>query len=162
MFAVSRMAPMATARTPPAIDPRGPRTNQAVLAVGLLAGFLFAWWYVAPIFAVVLAPGALLGPRFGPVLRLYAAVIRPRLAPPGELEDPRPPRFAALLGTVFLVVATIAFALGATIVGWALTLAVAVLAALAALTGICVGCEMYVLAARIRAGGSPSVEVTSR
>jgi hypothetical protein len=138
---------MATS-TPAPIDPRGPRTNQAVLAAGLVVGFVFSWWYVAPIFAAVLFLGAAFGPKYGPVIRFYGEVIRPRLGPPKELEDPRPPRFAATVGVVFLVAATVAFALGATVVGWALTLIVAALAALAATTGICVGCEIYLFFAR--------------
>lgn len=139
---------MASHPTP--IDPRGPRTNQAVLAIALLVGFLVDWWYVAPIFLVVLALGAVLGPRYGPVLRLYAEVIRPRLGPPAELEDPRPPRFAATVGVAFLAAATVAFAVGATTVGWALALIVAALAGLAAVSGICVGCEVYLAVARRR------------
>jgi hypothetical protein len=51
---------------------------------------------------------------------------------------------------VFLTAATIAFVLGATTVGWTLSLIVAGLAALAAVTGICVGCEMYTFVARRR------------
>ena len=35
-------------------------------------------------------------------------------------------------------------------IGWALALIVAALAALSATTGICVGCELYLLAARRR------------
>jgi len=138
---------MATS-TPAPIDPRGPRTNQGVLAAGLVLGFVFSWWYVAPIFAVVLFLGAAFGPKYGPVIRFYGEVIKPRLGPPKELEDPRPPRFAATIGVIFLVGATIAFALGATAVGWALSLIVAALAALAATTGICVGCEIYLFVAR--------------
>lgn len=138
---------MATS-TPAPIDPRGPRTNQGVLAAGLVLGFVLSWWYVAPIFAVVLFLGAAFGPKYGPVIRFYGEVIKPRLGPPKELEDPRPPRFAATVGVIFLVGATIAFALGATPVGWALSLIVAALAALAATTGICVGCEIYLFFAR--------------
>src|SRR3954454_20411519 len=96
-------------RAPAPIDPRGPRTNQAVLATGLVLGLVLRQEWVAPLFAVVLFLGAAFGPRFGPVLRFYADVIRPRLAPPSELEDPRPPRFSAWVGTVFLSAATIAF-----------------------------------------------------
>lgn len=135
---------------PAPIDPRGPRTNQAVLATGLLVGFLTGWWYVAPIFVVVLGLGAAFGPAYGPVLRFYAAVIRPRLGPPAELEDPRPPRFAATVGVVFLTAATAAFLAGADGLGWTLALVVAALAALAAVSGICVGCEMYLWYARRR------------
>ena len=46
---------MSTAPAP--IDPRGPRTNQAVLAVALLVGFLADWRAVVPIFAVGRIPG---------------------------------------------------------------------------------------------------------
>ena len=138
------------ARKPRPIDPRGPRFNQGVLATSLALGFALDWWYVAPIFAAVLVLGAAFGPAYGPFLRLYAEVIKPRLSPPGELEDPRPPRFAATVGVVFLGGATIAFLVGATFLGWVLSLIVAVLAALAAVTGICVGCELYLWFARRR------------
>jgi hypothetical protein len=136
--------------TPAPIDPRGPRFNQAVLAVALLGGFLFDRRAVVPVFALVLLAGAAFGPRYGPFLALYARAIRPRLAPPAELEDPRPPRFAAAVGVVFLGAASLAFLAGHPGVGWGLALIVASLAALSATTGICVGCELYLLAARRR------------
>jgi hypothetical protein len=136
--------------TPPPIDPRGPRFNQAVLATALLVGFLADWRPVVPLFAVVLLAGAALGPKYGPFLALYAKIIRPRLAPPHELEDPRPPRFSAALGVAFLGAGTLAFAAGTSGIGWALALLVAALAALSATTGICVGCEIYLAVARRR------------
>src|SRR5579885_370447 len=135
---------------PAPIDPRGPRFNQAVLAVALLGGFLLDWRPVVPIFALVLLAGAALGPRYGPFLALYRTAIRPHLAPPAELEDPRPPRFAATMGVIFLTAGTLAFVAGHPGVGWGLALIVAALAALSATTGICVGCEIYLLAARRR------------
>jgi phosphate/sulfate permease len=137
-------------RSPSPIDPRGPRFNQAVLTLGLVAGFVFDWKPVVPIFAVVLLLGAAFGPRYGPFLRLYAEVIKPRLSPPKELEDPRPPRFASTVGVVFLTAASVAFVAGASTLGWALALVVAVLAGLSATTGICVGCEMWLFVARRR------------
>jgi len=143
---------MAGSSAPAPIDPRGPRTNQAVLAVGLLLGLVLGQEWVAPLFAVVLFLGAALGPDWGPVLRLYRDLIKPRLAPPDELEDPRPPRFAAAVGVVFLCAATVAFLAGASVVGWVLAGIVAVLAAVSAVTGLCVGCEMYVWLVRLRGG----------
>ncbi len=135
---------------PKAIDPRGPRFNQAVLTVCLLGGFLLDWRPVVPLFAVVLALGAAFGSKYGPFLRLYAEVIKPRLGPPSELEDPRPPRFAAAVGVLFLTAGTVAFLAGASVLGWGLALVVAVLAGLSATTGICVGCEIYLFVARRR------------
>ena len=135
---------------PKPIDPRGPRFNQAVLTVALLGAFLLDAEVVVPVFAVVLFLGAAFGPRYGPFLRLYAEVIKPRLAPPTDLEDPRPPRFAAAVGVAFLGAATLAFVAGASGLGWALALIVAALAGLSAITGICVGCEIYLFLARRR------------
>ena len=135
---------------PTPIDPRGPRFNQTALSIAVLVGFILDWRPVVPLFAAVLLLGAAFGPRWGLFLRLYAEVIRPRLAPPTELEDPRPPRFAAVVGVLFLAAATVAFAAGAPGVGWALALVVAALAGLAATTGICVGCELWLFAARRR------------
>ena len=135
---------------PAPIDPRGPRFNQAVLSVALLTGFLVDWRPVVPLFALVLLAGAALGPKYGPFLAFYAKVIRPRLAPPAEMEDPRPPRFAAAVGVVFLTAGALAFAAGHAGIGWALALMVAALAGLSAATGICVGCEIYLVLARRR------------
>jgi peptidoglycan/LPS O-acetylase OafA/YrhL len=116
----------------------------------LLVGFVLDAPVVVPAVAVVLLAGAALGPRWGPFLRLYSEVIRPRLAPPTTLEDPRPPRFAAAVGVLFLAASTVAFMVGSSVVGWALALVVAVLAGLAATTGICVGCEIWLFLARRR------------
>ncbi|HEX9682932.1 MAG TPA: DUF4395 domain-containing protein [Acidimicrobiales bacterium] len=140
---------------PKPIDPRGPRFNQAVLTAALLIGFIAdgfgdGAWVVAPVFAIALFLGAAFGPQYGPFLRLFAKVIRPRLGPPDELEDPRPPRFAATVGVIFLGAATLAFLADAAALGWTLSLIVAALAGLAATTGICVGCEIYLMFARRR------------
>jgi hypothetical protein len=135
---------------PKPIDPRGPRFNQGMITALLLLGFVLDWKPVVALVAAILALGAAFGPRFGPFLALYANVIRPRLGPPAELEDPRPPRFAATLGVVVLAASTAAFLAGAEVVGWVLALVVAFLAGLAASTGICVGCEIYLFLARRR------------
>lgn len=118
--------------------------------MALLAGFAADQPWVAPLFALVLASGVVLGPAANPVIRFYATVIRPRLGPPSELEDPRPPRFAAAVGVAFLVAATLSFVAGADALAWGLSLVVAALAGLAAVTGICVGCEVYLAVARRR------------
>lgn len=144
------MAAASARPVPKPIDPRGPRFNQTVLALSLLVGFLVQMPILAPMFAVVLFLGAAFGPKYGLFLRIYAQFVKPRLSPPTELEDPRPPRFAATVGVAFLTAAAIAFLAGAPAIGWALTLIVAALAGLAAATGICVGCELYLVVARRR------------
>lgn len=118
--------------------------------MALLVGFLADWRPVIPIFAGVLLLGAAFGSRYGPVLRFYIEVIRPRLGPPSKLEDPRPPRFAAAIGVVFLGSATVALLAGVPSLAWGLSLIVAALAGLAAVSGICIGCELYLVLARRR------------
>jgi hypothetical protein len=132
------------------IDPRGPRFNQAVLAIVLLIAFIGDLRFLVPVMAVVLFLGAALGSQYGPFLRLYSTAIKPRLKAPKHLEDPRPPRFAAAIGTAFLLAATLAFVLDAQVLAWALTLVVVLLAGLAASSGLCVGCELYLFVARRR------------
>ena len=73
----------------------------------------------------------------------------------GQLEDSRPPRFANLVGAVFLSAAAAFYGSGFRIAGAVLGALVAALALLAAATGFCTGCEVYKLGCRLR--GTPFV-----
>ena len=131
------------------IDTRAPRTNQAVVgALSLVAVTAGPWWLLA-LLALQLAVGLTLGRRWCLPCLLYFEVIQPRFGE-GTLEDSRPPRFANMVGAGVLGAASIFHAAGLTTVGWALGLLVAALALLAAFTGLCAGCEMYKLGARLR------------
>ena len=55
-----------------------------------------------------------------------------------------------MVGVAVLGAASISHAAGASTLGWALGLLVAGLALLAAATGLCAGCEMYKIGARLR------------
>jgi Domain of unknown function (DUF4395) len=131
------------------IDSRAPRTNQAVIGVLALAAFLVGWEWLPALLALQLAIGLTLGRRFCLPCLAYFELIQPRFGE-GPIEDSRPPRFANLVGLLFLGGATLAFLLDAPAVGWTLTLIVAALALLAAATGLCAGCEVYKLTARLR------------
>ena len=131
------------------IDSRGPRTNQAVIGTLAVVAFLAGWEWLPALLALQLAVGLTLGRRFCLPCLAYFELIQPRFGE-GPIEDSRPPRFANLVGLVFLGGATLAFLLGAAAVGWTLTLIVAALALLAAATGLCAGCEVYKLTARLR------------
>lgn len=139
------------------IDPRGPRFTAGVTATLLLVtavlGFggldLAALLLLAAI-AAVFAWSAVAGVARNPFGVVFRALIRPRLAPPAELEDPRPPTFAQLVG--FLVTATgvVLGLLGlATAVPIAASLAF-VAAFLNAAFGYCLGCQVYLLLVRAR------------
>lgn len=131
------------------IDARAPRFNQTIVATVALLGVGLGWWPLFGVLAAQLAIGLRFGRRYCVPCVLYFELIQPRLGE-GPLEDSRPPRFANLLGATVLGAATLACALGATALGMALGLMVVGLATLAATTGLCVGCELYRLGARVR------------
>lgn len=131
------------------IDSRGPRTNQAIVGVGALIAFLLHQEWIIVLLALQLIVGLTLGRRFCLPCRLWFDVLQPRLGE-GTIEDARVPRFANIIGAVFLTVSSILLYAGSSSIGWGLALIVAALALLAATTGVCVGCEMYMLIARAR------------
>ena len=137
------------------IDPRGPRFAAAlttvVLAVVLVTGS--AWLLAAQ--AVVFAVGAFAGLHRSPYGVLFRRFVRPRLAPPAELEDAAAPRFAQLVGFGFALVGTVALVVGATVVGQVAVAAALAAAFLNAAFGFCLGCEVYLIGRRVLAGSTP-------
>jgi hypothetical protein len=131
------------------IDARAPRFNQAVIGSLALVAFLTGWWPLLALLAAQLAVGLTLGRRWCLPCVAYFELVQPFLGE-GPVEDSRPPRFANAVGTVVLGAASVAHALGLSTLGWALGLSVAGLALLAAATGLCAGCEVYRLWARLR------------
>jgi hypothetical protein len=131
------------------IDARAPRTNQAIVGTLSLVAAITGWWPILGMLAGQLAIGLLFGRRYCLPCLLYFEVIQPRIGE-GPIEDSRPPRFANVVGAVFLGAATLAYLVGLSAVGLALGLIVAGLALLAAITGLCVGCEIYRFTARLR------------
>ena len=131
------------------IDARAPRTNQAIVGTLSLLAVVTGWWPILGLLAGQLAIGLAFGRRYCIPCLLYFEVIQPRIGE-GPIEDSRPPRFANVVGAIFLSAATVAYLLSLSTIGIALGLLVAALALLAATTGLCAGCEIYRLAARIR------------
>jgi len=134
------------------IDAYAPRVNQTVVGLVSIAAVLTGWWPLLWLVAAQLAIGLTFGRRYCVACVIYFELIQPRIGE-GPIEDSRPPRFANIVGTVFLGAASLAHGLGAPAIGAALGLIVAALALLAATTGLCVGCEMYKVGARLRGIG---------
>jgi hypothetical protein len=111
--------------------------------LALLAVTVGPWWLLA-LLAAQLAIGLTLGRRYCLPCLAYFELVQPRFGE-GPLEDARPPRFANLVGIVFLGAASVAFAAGAETLGTVLGGLVAALALLAAATGFCAGCEAFKL-----------------
>src|SRR5436190_13943622 len=135
------------------IDERAPRFNQAVVGIAALAGAVFGWPLAWALMGSQLLVGLTLGRRFCLTCLAYFELVQPRIGE-GRLEDSRAPRLANAIGTLFLGGASLAWWLGAPVIGIALGSIVAALALLAAGTGFCGGCELYRLTARLR-GISP-------
>ena len=132
------------------IDARGPRFSAAlttvVLAIALVTGSL----WVATFQAVVFAIGAIKGPQFTPYAFIYRTLIKPRMKSPLRTEDVRPPKFAQSIGLIFALVALVGSASGAPVV-FTVAIAAALAAAfLNAAFDFCLGCQIYLLLARLR------------
>ena len=102
------------------IDANAPRFNQAVIGSLAVVAFLTGWWPLLAILAAQLAIGLTIGRRW------------------------------CLPCVAYFGAASLALALGYDVLGWTLGLLVAGLALAAAATGICAGCELYKLLARVR------------
>ncbi len=153
---------------PQGIDPRSPRFGAGITAILLVvvialstsgpttqAGSTLQQRVTDPAFllltalALLFAWGAFAGIRRHPYGVLFRAVIRPRLAPPAELEDPRPPTFAQGVGLFVVGAGLVLSVLG---VPWAILVAASaafIAAFLNAVFDFCLGCQIYLLLQRI-------------
>jgi hypothetical protein len=132
------------------IDPRGPRFAAGLTGLLLVVALLTGSAWVLAVQVVVFAIGAALGIQRSPYGYLFKTFIRPKLSPPAELEDPAPPRFSQVVG---LIVTGIGLALAVAGVPAAVEVSAAlafVAAFLNAAFGYCLGCELYLLLARLR------------
>ncbi|MBB2956238.1 DUF4395 domain-containing protein [Pseudoclavibacter helvolus] len=147
------------------IDPRGPRFGAAITAVLLLvtvflglvapAATTFAERLAQPGFLLLVALsalfawGAFAGIQRHPYGRIFAAVIRPRLAPPAETEDAAPPTFAQGVGFAVTLVGIVLHVLGVPLAVPVAAGAAFIAAFLNTVFGYCLGCQLYVLLLRV-------------
>lgn len=132
------------------IDARGPRFSAllttVVLAISLVTGSV----WVAVFQAVVFAIGATKGPQFTPYAFIYRSLIKPRLKSPLRTEDVRPPKFAQSIGLAFAIVAIVGAATGSSVVFTVAVAAALAAAFLNAAFDFCLGCQVYLILARLR------------
>jgi len=127
----------ATGATVSALSLQNPLQRLLSPSVLLFAALvaLFAW-------------GAFAGIRRHPYGVVFRAVIRPRLKPPTELEDPAPPTFAQGVG---FIITGVGLALHLAGVPYALVVAASaafVAAFLNSVFAYCLGCQIYLLLVR--------------
>ena len=145
-------------RSPAFIDPRSTRVAAALTTVVLAAALLTGEALLLLAQAVVFALGVAGRSPYGTAFR---RLVRPHLGPPAELEDPRPPRFAQLVGLVFVIAALAGHVGGSSVLAVAATAAALFAAFLNAASGVCLGCEAYLLLARARGRARPARTSTS-
>jgi hypothetical protein len=119
-----------------------------LLAVALLAAPGTLTVVLLAVQAVLFALGVGLGPGRTPLGWAFRTLVRPRLAPPVDLEDSGPPRFAQGVGLAFAVVALAGYLAGADLLGSVATGLALAAAFLNAAFGFCLGCELYLLGKR--------------
>lgn len=140
------------------IDPRGPRFGATITATLLAVDVFLSLDESTAIAAYVLLGfitasflwGALRGPANHPYGIIFKKLVRPRLAPPAELEDSAGPQFAQLVG---LLVAGTGFVLGSFGITAGITFAAAaafIAAFLNAAFNYCLGCQIYVGLKRLK------------
>lgn len=137
------------------VDVRGPRFGAAVTTVvvatalivqGPVGLTLLAWQ------TVQFAAATFAGLRRSPHAVLFrVARRRLDLGPPRATEPEAAPRFAQACGLAVLTLGWLAFALGAPAWGWVAASVVLALSSLLAVSGVCVGCELYLWSRRVRA-----------
>jgi hypothetical protein len=123
------------------VDARTDRVAQGAVGVALLSGFVFRASWLVPALALLLAIAALVGPQANGLHRLYERWIAPRL--PRARDTNLEPVVAAstvraqdALAAAILVGASLAFAFGIEPIAWLLATCEAVIAIIAATTGI--------------------------
>lgn len=146
-----------TSEAPAGIDPRAPRFSAAITAVLLLAvvvlsiaGLDVTAWALLTALSAIFLWGAVAGVKRHPFGVIFRTFVRPRLAPPTELEDPRPPTFAQLVGFILTIVGVVLGLLG---VEYAVAIAAGfafIAAFLNAVFDYCLGCQIYLLLVRAR------------
>ena len=158
------MTAPASPTSSPGIDPRGPRFGAGITAVlllvviglGLAGGTpaSLADRLVQPAFllfvalTLVFAWGAFAGIQRHPYGLLFKRLVRPRLAPPAELEDPAPPTFAQGVGFLVSVVGVVLHLVGVPYGLVAAAAAAFVAAFLNSVFAYCLGCQIYLLLVR--------------
>lgn len=141
----------------PQIDPRGPRFGAAITTVLLLVVIYLSLdtktfpsaIALLGIIVALFAIGAFFGNSKHPYGYIFKRLVRPLLQAPKELEDPRPPQFAQLVG---LLVAGTGLILGSFNIQLGLTIAASAAffaAFLNAVFNYCLGCQIWLGLARV-------------
>ncbi|MEO7803221.1 MAG: DUF4395 domain-containing protein [Actinomycetota bacterium] len=133
------------------VDSKIPRGKAVLHSVLPFLAFILGPPLAAPVLAVtasLMAASVIGGGRFSLLGRLVKGFFKVAGVARGAPDALAPHRFAEAIGASMVLVAAILYAIGETFAGGVFALIVGALAALNASVGICVGCQVYLLAKR--------------
>ena len=131
------------------IDARGPRFSAVLTTIVLAIALATNSELLLALQALVFAIGAFKGPQATPYAAIFRKFVKPRLKSEAKFEDLRPPQFAQRVGLGFALVGL--FGAVAAPVLFQVAVAFALAAAfLNAAFDFCLGCQIYLLFARLR------------
>ena len=132
------------------IDARGPRFSALLTTIVLGTALATGNPWLIFLQAIVFAIGAFKGPQHTPYAQVFKKLVKPKLRSEATTEDVRPPKFAQRVGFGFTVVAIIGLLFAPALATVAVSFALAA-AFLNAAFNFCLGCEIYLRIARLRA-----------
>lgn len=144
------MEPEPAGTPPPAgqIDARGDRLAQGGLAVLLLAAFVFRLPWLVPVLALLVAFGAIAGPRFNPFHSLFHTVLGRRFPASEGMLPAATVRAQDTCSAGACALAALTFLIGFDGLGWLIVIVVAVVAIVAATTRVHLGARLMRRVAR--------------
>lgn len=133
------------------VDQRGQRFGAAITTVVLLVALLTSSIWAIGWQLAVFAISAFIGLQASPYGFIFRHLVAPRLKSAPKPEPAAPPRFAQLVGFGFAAVAFVGLLAGQELVFQIATGFALAAAFLNAAFGFCLGCQMYLLFARLKA-----------
>src|SRR5258708_32721105 len=126
------------------VDHSALRTNQAFIIGLLILAFVLNSWLLVAFVSAVMLVGTII-PSAGLFKAVYFTLLKPSgvVKPDVTIDNPEPHLFAQGVGGTVLLLATLAFLAGVSLIGWVVTWLVVGLAALNLFGNICVGCLLY-------------------
>ena len=132
------------------IDARGPRFSALLTTIVLGTALATGNPWLIVLQAIVFAIGAFKGPQHTPYAQVFKKLVKPNLKSEATTEDVRPPKFAQRVGFGFTIVAIIGLLFAPALATVAVSFALGA-AFLNAAFNFCLGCEIYLRIARLRA-----------
>ena len=132
------------------IDARGPRFSALLTTIVLGVALATSNPWLLLLQTAVFAIGAFKGPQHTPYAFVFKKFVKTKLKSEAVVEDVRPPQFAQRVGFGFTAVAVLGLFFSPTLTTVAVSFALAA-AFLNAAFNFCLGCEIYLRIARLRA-----------